>query len=554
MIVSAYSDRIYKDSLLKWDYFAVQSMLIDCNDIKFALLSKIVRGEISLDELNTTKVIEDYHVNTYYANMIIREVKALIKSQEELQPRYIDDTKTKITEQKDKIDRLEKKLSFWRKLKAKTISYSTDEKNEFIFPYSFVDKKVVHTTGTKGKEKTIYELWQFELYAERRIRQIKNTLYHAKNKLHKLKQKLNKLETKRISVCFGSKAFFKKQWTIDKYINNHDEWYQEFSNKRHYHFVISGNAGSVDGSMCVRYNREFEILNIMSHRQGNTPDGNKYAKAQWFSIPCSFKYRKAEYLKAINHNETMAYELLDYGNYFIVKAVFELKNDTPLMAYDGSGIVSIDINIDRYALTVLDDNANLIKRQVLYFDLDGLSSQQATKVLENVAIEVSNICKVVGKPLVRENIKDITFKDTGDRKRNKQLTQFAYDKMINTIDRRLTKDGVTVYKVNPTFTSKQGKLKYMQQMGLSIHEAASYTIGRRFMLNRTDENGKTILYYENLNQYAHFGSIKKLSKDLNKLSVSTMYQLNKIPVKLNDYKTFSKYVKAVNDYIYGNRK
>lgn len=553
MIISAYSDRIYKKDLQKWDCFAAQSMLIDCNDIKYELASKIARGKLSVDELNTTKLIEEYHVNTYYANMIIREVKALVKSQDELKPRYIEETEVKIIEQEAKIKRFQEKLDYWRNMKAKCINYPKDGKHEFVFPYSFGGKKVIHCTGAKGKEKTVYEPWQFELYAEKRIRQIKNMLYHAKNKLYRLKQKLKKLELKRFSVCFGSKAFFKKQFTVDKYVENHDLWYDEFNKRRHHRFVISGCSGYTDGSMCVRYNRDFEVLNIMSHRQGNTPSGQKYTKSQWFSIPCYFKYREAEYLKAIDNKETMAYEIMDFGDYFIVKAVFELKDETPLMN-DGSGIVSIDINIDRYAVTVIDKKANLVKRKVIYFDLDSLSSQQATKVLENAAIEVSEICKAHGLPLVREDIKDIKFKDTGDKKHNKQLTQFAYDKMISTIDRRLNKDGFTIYKVDPKFTSKQGKLKYMAPMGLSIHESAAYTIGRRFMLNKKDKDDKTILYYEDLKQYKRFGSIKKLAKHLNKLSVNTMYRLDKIPVKLDNYKTFNKYVEAVNEYIYGKKK
>ena len=156
-----------------------------------------------------------------------------------------------------------------------------------------------------------------------------------------------------------------------------------------------------------------------------------------------------------------------------------------------------------------------------------------------------------GKPLVRENITNIKFKDTGDKKRNKQLTQFAYDKMLNVIDRRLTKDGFMVYKVNPMFTSQQGKIKYMAAMGLSIHESAAFCIARRFMFEgcRNIKN-KPILYYEDLGKYKRFGNISKVSKEFKKLSVNTIYKLSKIPVKLNDYKKLSKYIKAVNDYIH----
>ena len=34
-------------------------------------------------------------------------------------------------------------------------------------------------------------------------------------------------------------------------------------------------------------------------------------------------------------------------------------------------------------------------------------------------------------------------------------------------------------KVNPAFTSQIGKVKYLRRNGLSVHEAAAYTIARR---------------------------------------------------------------------------
>jgi len=40
---------------------------------------------------------------------------------------------------------------------------------------------------------------------------------------------------------------------------------------------------------------------------------------------------------------------------------------------------------------------------------------------------------------------------------------------------------LSVREVNPAYTSQIGKIKYMRQMGLSIHEAAAYVIGRRGM-------------------------------------------------------------------------
>ena len=80
--------------------------------------------------------------------------------------------------------------------------------------------------------------------------------------------------------------------------------------------------------------------------------------------------------------------------------------------YIGGGINAIDINIDRFAIIELDSNGNLLKRKVIPFYLDGLSSNQSTKLLEKVVLECIDFCKQNNKPLVREDIKKIKFKVT----------------------------------------------------------------------------------------------------------------------------------------------
>ena len=67
----------------------------------------------------------------------------------------------------------------------------------------------------------------------------------------------------------------------------------------------------------------------------------------------------------------------------------------------------------------------------------------------------------------------------GNKKANRMKSMFAYRKMIQAIQSRADKMGVAVIEVNPAFTSVSGKLKYMRKFGISIHQAAAFTIGRR---------------------------------------------------------------------------
>ena len=540
MIVGAYSNRIYKNSIDN----NLSNILIDCNDVKIKIYSKIVNNKLNIDKLNTTYVIDNYHINTYYANMIIKKVKETLKANSELQDLYMEDITSNIEEQITKIDNLKSKIDYWKNMKLEILDFIKTNNYKLIFPYKFDNKLIFYQNKT-------YSINEFETYTNNRIRRLKRTLYFAKNKLDKLNQNLNKIKTKAPVTCFGSKSLFKKQYTVDKYIEDHDLWLNEFRHKRHNNFVISGCKDQLNGSMCVRY--DGSNLSIMSHKQGIIEKDKKYAKSEWFSISCTFKYKEKEYLETLHKNETIAYQVIDKGDYFIICASFDYVSPNHINDFISNGINSLDINIDRYAITELDASGNLLKRKVFYFDLDNLTSEQAAKKLEKVAIECFEFCKANNKPLVREDIKKIKFKNTNDKETNKKLTQFAYDKMINTIDRCFNKNDIKVFKTNPCFTSQQGKLKYMSRFGLSIHESAAMCIGRRFLLSDYDDNGKVKkLYYEDMLQYKEFGSIKKVSKAMKKLKTDTIYRLNKIPIKIKDYKTIDKYVKAVNDYIYNN--
>src|SRR5690606_17318768 len=78
-------------------------------------------------------------------------------------------------------------------------------------------------------------------------------------------------------------------------------------------------------------------------------------------------------------------------------------------------------------------------------------------------------------------LEDITFKqdhDT-DKRSNRLFHSFAKTKLQKAIISRGLKNGFNIKKVNPAYTSVIGRFKYCALYGLSVHEAASFVIGRR---------------------------------------------------------------------------
>lgn len=57
----------------------------------------------------------------------------------------------------------------------------------------------------------------------------------------------------------------------------------------------------------------------------------------------------------------------------------------------------------------------------------------------------------------------------------------AYSKFIALLEGQAFQQQVGIIPVNPAYTSCLGKVKYMKQLGTSIHIAAAYVIGRRGM-------------------------------------------------------------------------
>lgn len=86
-------------------------------------------------------------------------------------------------------------------------------------------------------------------------------------------------------------------------------------------------------------------------------------------------------------------------------------------------------------------------------------------------------CEKVKKCLVMEDLDTTGSKSRlryGSKLRNRKISSFAYKKMTESIRAQGYKRNFAVYKVPPEHTSQIGKLRYMRQMGLSIHEAASF--------------------------------------------------------------------------------
>ena len=149
-------------------------------------------------------------------------------------------------------------------------------------------------------------------------------------------------------------------------------------------------------------------------------------------------------------------------------------------SYYGNGAISMDINYDHFALAELDETGKLLDQKLIRFYLMKKSTGQITNILGTAVKEVFNWCAEKDKRLIMEDI-DLTIKlasrKYGNRKGNHHMTLFAYQRIASSIENQSLKREIAFCKVDPAYTSQMGKFLFMRKYGISIHQAAAYTIG-----------------------------------------------------------------------------
>ena len=144
-----------------------------------------------------------------------------------------------------------------------------------------------------------------------------------------------------------------------------------------------------------------------------------------------------------------------------------------------NGVFGIDTNPDGLAVVELGPDGNLLNHEYLSAErLQFARHDKRKNDIEALALQVVNKAILSNKGIVIEDLKFNNGKK-GSRKFNRMRHNFIYSQLLLSIERRATKDGVEIRKINPAFTSIAGILKYQEQYSLNRHTAAALVIGRR---------------------------------------------------------------------------
>jgi IS605 OrfB family transposase len=169
--------------------------------------------------------------------------------------------------------------------------------------------------------------------------------------------------------------------------------------------------------------------------------------------------------------------------------------DAQIISFASSGCLGLDINAWGVSTAWCNAEGNKPRKDYgsyvhdVKIDWKDKSSNQTLHAVRVAAKKMVDGCARLGSILAIEALdfsdkkKSLRYEDPG---RAKQLSGFAYQKLIEAIEARAKKVGVEVRKVDPAYTSVIGWAKYGSKLGLNPDQAAAFAIARRGILSKGD--------------------------------------------------------------------
>ena len=424
---------------------------------------------------------EKYKTNDYYNAAIYTAASGSISSQKELKKYYSTTITADLKTRDEKIQMIQEALDKKKAVKNSIRIYRKD--GRWVTPYPRCQLKV------KGLmivlfNKTIVKLDEYERSVEADIRKLKTRLAlvtEARKRKEKKLENIKNLPPERI--VFGGKKLYSEKDTVGITKSAEDnktsqkalkEWKQEFFEKRHQSMALPGRHTSKYGNFLCKYDGKDLSVTCIDGTTTVFHDFKlpRYNEAFQNNFTC-----KPEDRQSICYNFTVKRDRKN-RQYIIVSVTMKLQAYEN--SYYGNGAISMDINYDHFALAEIDETGKLLDQKMIRFDLVKKSTGQITNILGAAVKEVFNWCAEKDKRLIVEDI-DLTIKlasrKYGNRKGNHHMTLFAYQRIASSIENQSLRREIAFCKIDPAYTSQMGKFLFMRRYGMSIHQAAAYTIG-----------------------------------------------------------------------------
>ena len=442
------SNRFYYRELDEKDALAIKNDLVLYNSMlhkayKFVSLKN--KGlTIKSSEIHK-QLKRDYGTNDYFPQSVLWKAQSLLKANHEHHQLIIK-------QKKQQLKRIEMKIAE----KQKKIERLDNQ----------IQKLIEKTKAGKQTEKDYLKEVQVLKPERKRVKNQLSQLNFKKNRTHQI------MERPMRECCFGGRKMAKLRTTTDL---SHEQWYKEYHQARNHLISVCGRRQGKYSNNLFKYHVD---ENYLIYRCS--------LETREIKLNIKFHHDAEQLIKAVKlpHNTTgkaVQYDLIDHGDYFIIRAVVENQNEQ-VKFNRRTGAIGIDINVDHIALCETDRHGNCVLLKTIPMNLTNKTRNQRKHIIRNTAKKAVLESVRSNKPFIIESL-DFTQKKMNMRYQNKRhnriLSEFAYKEIAETIKSRCRKDKVAYKEINPAYTSRIARDKYMKPMGCSIHMAASYVIARR---------------------------------------------------------------------------
>jgi IS605 OrfB family transposase len=313
----------------------------------------------------------------------------------------------------------------------------------------------------------------------------KNVLHQKKRRRNILSHRLSCLEKNQklgiVPLCFGGKKLFRAQFHLEKNgFDSHQQWKERWETKRCSEFFILGSKDEKSGNQtCTATIKEGGLTLRLRLPKALEEKHGKYLEIE----NINFAYGMESILTSLNEpdGQAISYRFKKDEKGWRVFAATALKKKESI-SQEGIGVIGIDINSDHIAYAETDRFGNLIDKKVFSWISYGKSNHQLKALTGDLCKQIIKKASEAKKPLVIEKLDFQKKKQNlkGNDKSARLLSSFAYGLFISFLKACAFKHGITVYTVNPAYTSLIGLVNYAKRYGLSSHLAAAFCIARRY--------------------------------------------------------------------------
>ena len=439
------------------------------------------------------KISHKLYVDLFIKKLPIKELSPAYQDKHSISKRHFDSIRKLLEGKVSSILSLNKNYIIETKDKIKTI-----------------EKDLVKQTKTFNSYKEKYKLNNQLSPIETNLKKnlFKKINYNQK-RLDRLNSKLKHLEeikkTGNVRLCFGSNKLFRQQFEVNKTNNltefkNHNAWYKEFNYQRNKEFTLIGSKDETTGNNNAQISHiKDNLFNLklnINHKADKITD--KYVNIT-FTLNHEVNTLKQIIVNNNGKNkelwQALTYKLTKqrtkhHINKYVVNISFEKHLIKHTYTSKNNGCIGVDINQDHLAVVNLDNKGNLLNIYTFDYDLNGSKNQNNNSISLAVK-DLMALAVKLNKPIVIEELdfssKKKTLKSVNNKyikSKNKQLSSFAYSKIIGLIKARAEDNYIEVREVNPVYTSIIGSIKYSNRSRIDVHHGAAMCIGRKGLFGR----------------------------------------------------------------------